>query len=479
MNPVWPNDRSERSDPAVEYPGWRGVELRSPVSSVGVSHPRARVEPFWPARRVKSCDRRLGDDAVAVQDAAVQQGLGEAGQVPGGAEEARVGRHALEGEGVLVVDLAHQDPAPPRVLLGGGDPGAQGDRRAVAGLGHRQRLEDPDAGQLVEGRPAELLQDVTEQDQPEVGVDHLRRRLVVQVHLEDPLEVGLLAAQLLVERGPPQQPPGVGQELAHDDPVLRSPAEPGHERPHRGVEVEPALVDEAHRHRGGGHDLGEAGQVEDRVGGHRRERPGRTSAFRRRESERGTRRARRPAPPPGRRRRRWRPRRSRPPPRGRRLESPPRPASRWAAGAAAPPPRPTPRGRRPGARGRRRGSSPGESASPGSRRRRGGGLARPGPGRRRRRRGAVASRRSRATRGRTGRRPPPPRAGPGAPSPRCPRGPVGRRRSPPTPGGRSPSAPGPAPPGPGRAGCPRCTPSGTARSGCRSTSSTASSGTCG
>src|SRR6185295_6193609 len=42
------------------------------------------------------------------------------------------------------------------------------------------------------------------------------------------------------------------------------------ERPHRLIQIELSFVDEDHRHRRGGHHLGETGEVVERVGRHRR-----------------------------------------------------------------------------------------------------------------------------------------------------------------------------------------------------------------
>ncbi len=78
-----------------------------------------------PARRVKRATVSRGDDAVAVQNAAVQEHAGEAREVAGRAEEARVGGDATHGEGVLVVHLALEEASAPGVEFGGSDPWAQ------------------------------------------------------------------------------------------------------------------------------------------------------------------------------------------------------------------------------------------------------------------------------------------------------------------------------------------------------------------
>ena len=125
VKPVWPKDRSERSEPADEYPGSPGRELRGPEPLHGVSQPRARVEPGTPARRVKRSERLTRDDAPLLEYASAQQHLRESRQVARGAEEARVGRHPSQGEGVLVVDFSPQHAAPPGIVLRGCDPGQQ------------------------------------------------------------------------------------------------------------------------------------------------------------------------------------------------------------------------------------------------------------------------------------------------------------------------------------------------------------------
>ncbi len=207
---------------------------------------------------------------MVLEDASVQDHLGEPRQVAGGAEQAGVRGDAAQREGVLVVHLAAQDPAAPGIVLGGRDPRRQPRRRPEHGVDHAQRPEDPLAHEHVERLACDPFQDLAQEDQAQVAVERLAARLVDQLHPLDPLDVGGLALELLVERRPPVDARGVGQQVAHGDPVFGAAGEAGQEVPHRLVEVEPSLVDQDHRHGGGGDHLGQAGEVVDRVGGDRR-----------------------------------------------------------------------------------------------------------------------------------------------------------------------------------------------------------------
>ena len=141
-------------------------------------------------------------------------------------------------------------------------------RRAVEAVLHPERARGPAGGPASSnGAPAHPLQDVAEQDDPEVAVDGLRAGLVGEVERHDPLEVRRLALDLLVERRPPQQPAGVREEVPHRDLLLGGAGERREEGVHAGVEVELPLVHQDHRQGRRDHDLGQAGEVVDRVGG--------------------------------------------------------------------------------------------------------------------------------------------------------------------------------------------------------------------
>ena len=114
-------------------------------------------------------------------------------------------------------------------------------------------------------------------------------------------EVGFLALQLQVQRRPPVEPRGVGEQVGDGHLVLAAAAERGQERGDRLVEVQPALVHQDHRHGRGDDDLRQAGQVVERVRPHGRATRARRRGARRRAGGRAPRPCRPPPPPPGRR----------------------------------------------------------------------------------------------------------------------------------------------------------------------------------
>ena len=105
--------------------------------------------------------------------------------------------------------------------------GEQLGRRPEDRVLHPEGLEDAPPRERVERLARHPLEDLAEQDHAQVAVERLRARLVDEVHGLDALEVGLLALELLVERHPPVEARGVGQQLRDGDLVLGPAAEPG------------------------------------------------------------------------------------------------------------------------------------------------------------------------------------------------------------------------------------------------------------
>lgn len=102
-------------------------------------------------------------DAPARVDPAVEEGAGEDGQVPGGAEDPGMARDTAERVRVLVVDLTPHQPAvqtgPGRALHfgGGGDP-APGERWVVPSAVHPERSGDLVAEQGVQSASGDPFQ---------------------------------------------------------------------------------------------------------------------------------------------------------------------------------------------------------------------------------------------------------------------------------------------------------------------------------
>jgi len=145
--------------------------------------------------------------------AAPQQHLREARRVAGGGEEPGVRRHTAEREGVLVVHLAAQHAAAPRVVLGRRDarelvrPRGQ---RTIEGVLHAERREDAAAHESVERLTGHPLQDLAQQDDAEIAVFLGAAGRRHQRHGLDALEVGARPLDLLVERRPPVDARGMG-----------------------------------------------------------------------------------------------------------------------------------------------------------------------------------------------------------------------------------------------------------------------------
>jgi hypothetical protein len=201
-----------------------------------------------------------------LEDTAIEHHLGEPRHVLGGAEEAGMRGDAAERVRVLVVHFAAQDAAPPRIVLRRRDARMKRRRRTVTRVVHPQRAEDALLRERLEIPAGHALEHLAEQDLAQVGVDRLRPRLEERVHGLDVAEVGVLALQLLVQvRDASGLSAGVREQVAHGDLVPEPALEIGQERRHRLVEIELPLVDEDHRHGGGHDDLGQAGQVVDRL----------------------------------------------------------------------------------------------------------------------------------------------------------------------------------------------------------------------
>ncbi len=153
--------------------------------------------------------------------------------------------------------------------LRGRDPPEEGLGGEEPGVVHPQGGEDPLPGKDVQALPREGAHQLPEGDEIEVAVDELRARLGLRLHPpelpERPGGPGPFPGQ--VEIG--AQPGIVGQELAHRDLFLPPPGELRQVARHPVVQPQPPLLDEDHDGGGGGHDLGQGGDVEHRVGRHR------------------------------------------------------------------------------------------------------------------------------------------------------------------------------------------------------------------
>ena len=99
---------------------------------------------------------------------AIEHGLRKARQVIGGREHAGVSGDAAHGAGGGVVD--HAAKHAPVIIFGGRNGGNPTRRRQVAGAGHRQRLENMLRRILFERQARELLDQLAEHDEIDIGV---------------------------------------------------------------------------------------------------------------------------------------------------------------------------------------------------------------------------------------------------------------------------------------------------------------------
>ena len=180
----------------------RGVPAEGPGRAGNAGPPR------------EALDGLARHDPMVLEDAAVQQHLGEAREVGGGAEEAGVRRDAAQRVGVLVVDLAAQDAARARgrsrwARCAAAARAAAGSIVSFMPRGSKIRSR----ANASSGSPATRSRISPSRITPEVAVDRLRPRLVGEIHGLDALEVGLLALELLVERRPPVDARRVGEQL--------------------------------------------------------------------------------------------------------------------------------------------------------------------------------------------------------------------------------------------------------------------------
>ncbi len=211
-------------------------------------------------------------DALARVDPAVEEGAGEDGEVPGGAEDPGVARDPAERVRVLVVHLApHQtavQPGPGRALhlSGGGDP-APGERWVVTSAVHPERSGDLVAEQDVQCASGDLFQEQLEGDQVQVGVPVDGPGSLLWAHRPQQPQPAL-ACGLLVEGRPGAQSRGVGEQLTHRDHLFAAPGEVRQVPAHRSLQLQASPLHLLHG-QDGGEQLGQRGQVEDGVLGHR------------------------------------------------------------------------------------------------------------------------------------------------------------------------------------------------------------------
>ena len=206
-------------------------------------------------------DRRIGHDANAVVDAAIEQHLREHGEVFGGAEQSRVTGYATEGIGIFVMHLAAQRIAARRRDFRWRDPYRRHRVRTEMGVRHAELGEHTALEECVERPAAGRFCHEAEQVGPEVGVlvavagraldrrgQHGRTRFGRGLRDTPELTAG--------------RETGAMREQMTDRHLIAQPAGKVREIPrHGGVDIDLPRIVEHHDRRGGRHDLRERRQV--------------------------------------------------------------------------------------------------------------------------------------------------------------------------------------------------------------------------
>ena len=228
MNPVWPAVIGAREP--VHVPPL--VELEAEPVRV----PRERCVLVVE----QGVDRVLAEDAGVAVGPAVDDGLGEYGEVVGRGEDTGVPGDPVERPRVLVVHAAADHAARRRgLVLRRGDPVELGRRRVVAGVAHPQRPGDAVVDHLVQRLAGDELDQLAGRDHVQVGVEVRAARRVDQlgvVHGLDPRLGRRLAAP---QRQPGREARGVGEQLAHGHGLLAVGGERRDVRRDGAVQVDP------------------------------------------------------------------------------------------------------------------------------------------------------------------------------------------------------------------------------------------------
>ncbi len=268
VQPVCPKDvptgnRSPRFDDSVE----------------SMSHPRPRTS-FSAARcrrRDHAVHGRGREHASPVQHPAVQQHPAESRQIGSRAEQTRVPGDIAHAAGGRIVDDAPQKrhrrlttrPSERTASLRRRDPRPERFRRHEAGVAHLERLEDVRLRVPIQPLAGDARDDVAEQKEIDVAVDVALARRRRQEDVARAADRLVRPGEFRLQRQIRRQSRGVREQLKNRDRGLPTRGERRNEFRHRIAQPHASLLDQLHHARRGGHHLGERGQIEDRVLGHR------------------------------------------------------------------------------------------------------------------------------------------------------------------------------------------------------------------
>ena len=250
VNPVCPKARGDRRVPQED------------VGSI-VSQPSARELPGMLALARDERLERLTPEraAAAVED--LQQVTRVVADRCGGPEETGVSGDAAQRMRVLVVNFAGQQPAAPGIVFGGRRSRAPAFRWIELNLLHDAHLSEHRVEPALERHVS--VEDEAEEHEPQVAVDRLRTRCILERSAGDrPLE-RVAAAELAEKRHPRRQTRSVRQQITNGDRVAIAAAPRGEVPANRVVEAHGAALDLLHHERRRREHLRQRGEIEDRV----------------------------------------------------------------------------------------------------------------------------------------------------------------------------------------------------------------------
>ena len=206
-------------------------------------------------------NRRVGHNAHAVVDAAIQQHLGKHRQVFGGAEQPRVAGHPAKGVGILIMDLAPQRVAARRGDFGRSRPYRRHRVGTEMGVRHAELGEHAPLEERVERLAAGRFRHEAQQVGPEVGILVATAGRALDRRGQHGRTRGGRGLRDTPEFTASRETGTVREQMTHRH-LIAPPAGKVREVPrHGGVEIHLARIEQHHDGCGGRHDLGERRQI--------------------------------------------------------------------------------------------------------------------------------------------------------------------------------------------------------------------------
>ncbi len=233
--------------------GKRRIDIPAEASQDGLVGRTLRLGELLNGERIEETD--------AIEFAAVEHHLREAGQVVGGGKKPGVSGHASHVARGGVVNHAAQRNAGGGQTLGGRDSrNPRGGRKERGGL-HAQRLEDILARIVVQHLAAQPMHQFAQQDEVDVAIDEAGSRRPGGRIRAGQVDAGLVAAPRHRQRHVRLQPGKMREEIADGDvafPALKF----GNVLRDLVIQLKLALLEQLHQRRRGGDHLGQRRQIE-------------------------------------------------------------------------------------------------------------------------------------------------------------------------------------------------------------------------